>query len=315
MNGSHKLIEIAFYVSLIVIIALAITFTILFTLYAIYKKKHISYGHEDEKLLEQLKKKYRLKLEMAGDISASCPEKENEQINDGFAHTCIKEEPIIYDGKLLTYVNDDKEKAKQRGKIGRAFSILLYLILFALIGVVASYKINNDHFYIQDTTYMVIQTGSMEEAYEGNLYLKEHDLTNQIAQYSMIGIEKVEAKDIRLYDVIAFKNSSGDTIVHRVIHITFENEKCYFTMRGDSNSGTNYWESAVTEDKIIGRYDGYQNYGLGVAITYFKSTAGIIALTSTTIFLFAFDISESSLEKEYEKRKLALAEAYDNGGN
>ena len=50
MNGQEKLDSIALYVSMVVIIGLAIVFGVLFSLYSIYKRKHVSYGHEDETL-------------------------------------------------------------------------------------------------------------------------------------------------------------------------------------------------------------------------------------------------------------------------
>ena len=62
MSGSGRLIEVAFYVALFTIIGLAIIFSLLFFLYAMYKKRHIRYGHEDEKILISLKKKYKKKL-------------------------------------------------------------------------------------------------------------------------------------------------------------------------------------------------------------------------------------------------------------
>lgn len=45
----------------------------------------------------------------------------------------------------------------------------------------------------------------METANSNNVYIKEHNLTNQIEQFAMIGIDKVDEKDIQLYDVIALK--------------------------------------------------------------------------------------------------------------
>ncbi len=156
-------------------------------------------------------------------------------------------------------------------------------------------------------------TGSMEEAYEGNTYLKDKGLENQITQYSMIGVEKVNPEEVALYDVLAFKNTKGETIVHRLIRIDSTEDGYRYTFRGDANSGSASYETALKFDSILGRYNGFQNYGLGVAITYFKSTAGIIALSSTAVFLVAYEVSEELIDKEYKERNQIVAEAYDSG--
>ena len=48
MNGQEKQYSLALYLSIIVIIGLAIVFIIIFILYSIKKGKHISCGNEDE---------------------------------------------------------------------------------------------------------------------------------------------------------------------------------------------------------------------------------------------------------------------------
>ncbi len=292
-SGSHRLIEIVFYVALIVVICLAISFSLLFGLYGFYKRKHIKYGHEDEKIIGELTKKYRRQLSSSGDISGS--DKDDDEPKTLTA--CIK--------------NDENKSVNK--KIASGIFAGFFYLLVAVMGVyIITFKVSGDNFFIGNNTYFVIQTGSMEEPYEGNTYIKENNLTDQITQYSMIGIEKVEAKDIELYDVVAFKNSSGDVIVHRVIKITMVDDTYVFTMRGDANTGSNIWETAVQDYQIIGRYNGFQNYGLGIAITYFKSSAGIVALLSTLTFLIVFEISEDKIDKEYSSRSLVLAEEYDN---
>lgn len=281
MNGLHKLVEIVFYISLIIVILLAITFTILFTLYSIYKRKNIKNGHEDESILKDLKRRYHLKDDSSNNVS------------------------------LVECIKKGDKKRKIFNTIGNAISYFAFIGVLVLGVFILSYKVEGDNFYFGNTTYLVIQTGSMEKAYEGNTYIKENNLNNQITQFSMIGVDKVEAKDIKLYDVIAFTNTSGDTIVHRVIRISNENNEYSFTFRGDANSISSASEINIKYDKIIGRYNGFQNYGLGITTTYFKSSSGILALVSATVFLICFDISEALIDKEYKNRQKYLANKYD----
>lgn len=313
MSGSHKLIQIAFYVSLFVIIGLAITFTVLFALYALYKRKHIRNSHEDEKLLTDLKKRYRRELE--GD-----PEYQLEQGKEKKHSKRKKEQPLdLYScledngGKvsLVSLIKRDEEKARRRKRVGEVFSYCLYGVFFIFFGVVTAFKINGDSFYFGNVSYLVIQTGSMETANSKNEYLAKNGLDNQIPQFSLIGIEQINQEDIKLYDVLAYKNASNEIIVHRVININVKDGTTYYTFRGDSNSISDISETALTFDKIQGRYNGFNNFGLGVATTYFKSSAGLVAVASAAFFLFSFDVSEDSIDKEYRERILEVAKKYD----
>ena len=151
-------------------------------------------------------------------------------------------------------------------------------------------------------------TGSMEDKNPENDYLIENDLDDQITQYSLIGIDKIDSiNEIELYDIIAFYDSDENIIVHRVIAIREEEGIKYIQTQGDANTGSINDEIAITEDRIIGIYDGYQNYGLGITITYLRSTLGIIALCGFGVFLLVYSISESNIDKAYEERLEYLA--------
>lgn len=311
MSGSYRLIQIAFYVSLFVIIGLAITFSALFTLYALYKKRHIRNSHEDEKLLSDLKKKYRKELQLEpssneGD-SKNSSKRKSEQTLD--LYSCLEDS-----GKkvsMVSLIKADEEKTRRRKRVGEVFSYIVYGVFFIFLGTVISFKINGDTFFFGDVSYLVIQTGSMETANSKNEYLSKNGLDNQIPQFSLIGIEKVNEEDIKLYDVLAYKNSSNETIVHRLININEKDGTTYYTFRGDSNSVSDISETALTFDKIEGRYNGFNSFGLGVTVTYLKSSAGIVAVTSACFFLFCFNSSEDSIDKEYGQRILEVAKKYD----
>ncbi len=327
MTESNKLIEIVFYVSLFVIIGLAVTFTILFTLYSLYKRKNIKHGHEDRALLDSIRNKYKEEL------YSILQDKEHDRNSVHYSEIeekIAKLPPVIDFEDELEFeeelgideterrktlhqiIERDDVKTKKRKRFTRIFSAFLYVILFAFIGIIILFKANNDNFYIGNTTYLVIQTGSMETANKYNDYIEKNNLTNQIEQFSMIGIDKVKTEDIQLYDVLAFKNSKNQTIVHRLIKINVTDGVYSFTFRGDANTGSDTDEIGVTADKIIGKYNGFQNYGLGVATTYFKSSAGIVAISSAVVFIFAFDISEDMIDKEYKRRSHIVAKDFGN---
>ncbi len=337
--GSHKLVELVFYVSLIVVIALTATFIMLFSLYAIYKRKNITNGHEDDEILSELKKKYKIEelnkdkkssLESASGDSYVIESNynsltdSNNQTEDSFdiddvntSETYNKEvidndtKEKINKIKLVDLIKKEEKKNRIFKTIGNVLSKVLFVVLASIIVVALVFKGNGNQFFIGNTSYLVIQTSSMESVNEVNTYIKDNKLDNQIIQFSMIGVDKVDQSDIKLYDILAFTNSDGDTIVHRVTRINSINGEITYTLRGDANNASNSYELSVKYSQVIGRYNGYQNYGLGVATTYFKSTAGIVAVVSALVFLILFEISETLIDEDYEARRLIIAKKYD----
>ena len=286
MNG-QKQNSLALYVSIIVIIGLAIAFTIIFILYSIYKSKRISCGNEDENLKLDIDKKISSLEERAA--------KKGEKFDKAHIKSILLEKKV-----------SDK-----------VVEILMYLFSFVIFGVLIvtfsfalTFKLNNQNFYIFDTTYLAIRTGSMETVNESNTYIQENNLTNQIETYSLIGIDKVSSdEEIELYDILAYKYK-GKTYVHRVIKIFTDEETgttCY-TLRGDANSTSLSFETKITLDDIVGKYNGYQNYGLGVAFFYLQSNVGIVAIVSAMLFVIAFDFGEGKIEKAHYKRSEYILE-------
>lgn len=304
MSESNKIVQIVFYVSLFVIIGLAVTFTALFALYSVYKRKNISYGHEDESLLNSLKnkcnKEYFKRLKKDNKELKRDKDFNFENFLEGEKRNDFVKEVINKDNKKVKRIN------KTQKIVGYFFCAVIYIFL----GFIIDFKVSNDAFFFGNTTYIVIQTGSMETVNSNNVYIKEHNLTNQIEQFAMIGINKVKDKDIQLYDVIAFKNDNNETIVHRVIKIDIKDDKYCYTFRGDANNGSLSYEVNVTSDKIVGKYNGFQNYGLGLSTTYFKSSAGIIALASAGIFLMAYEIAEDLIDRDNNKRYKVVISNY-----
>lgn len=324
LNGEGKLQSIAFVVSMIVVIGLAITFSILLFLYGRYKINNIKYGHEDAAVEKEVKRKYKKVIE--NNINKVIDEKDafkyvlyqkQEQVTTWIQESdpehkvpVVKEVPIS--------IHDTITKSKEKNKVWQVIMNVLFGIFYFVIGalllVVITFKVTNQTMYFGDTTLMTIRTGSMEKAHESNTYLEENNLTNQIEQFSLIALNKVHSEDeLKLYDIAAYKHEDV-VYVHRIIRI-FHNEtenKTYYTFRGDSNAVSADFELTITIDDIVGKYNGFQNYGLGVTLTYMQSNIGMIALCSGILFLLTFNITESKIETAYYKRTLTLAEKIDN---
>lgn len=284
MNGQSRLGVIALVISILVILGLVIVFCFLFFLYSFYKKKQIKYGFEDKEL--------------------------NDEITSTLYKTNKKN--LSRNKNLITYKDVIVREKSITSKLHIVMDVVSGVIIAFLLAIFITgltYRINNDNLFIGNTTYMTILTSSMEEKNEDNDYLLTYDLNDQITQYSLIGIDKINSEDdIELYDILAYKHDDI-VIVHRVVEIK-ENDKgeTIYRLQGDSNPSSLNYEKELMFDDFIGKYNGYQNYGLGVTLTYIKSNIGIIAILGAAIFLFLATYAEEMINNEYKTRLLLLAD-------
>lgn len=322
MGGQEKLGSIAFVVSICVIIGFAIVFSILFALYGYYKIKNIKNGHENVVIETSLKRRYRkilnnpkteviddnLYYELQGQTKES---KTYLRVDDtDNLEENVKESTIntIYDSII-----DDKRRNKKFQIIYNIFFGILYAVLVVIFGFALGFRLGGEQLFFGNTTLMTIQTGSMETINKENKYIFENNLTDQIEQFSLIGIDKVAQEDIELYDILAYQSESGDVIVHRVtrIYTSSDTNITYYTLKGDANTSSSAEELTLTYDKVIGRYNGFQNYGLGVTLTYLQSNIGLVAIAAAAIFLITYNITESLIDKAYDNQTLIISKKID----
>ena len=322
MSGQEKLGSIAFVVSMCVIIGFAIVFSILFALYGYYKIKNIKNGHENVVIETSLKRRYRkilnnpkteviddnLYYELQGQTKES---KTYLRVDDtDNLEENVKESTIntIYDSII-----DYKRRNKKFQIIYNIFFGILYAVLVVIFGFALGFRLGGEQLFFGNTTLMTIQTGSMETINKENKYIFENNLTDQIEQFSLIGIDKVAQEDIELYDILAYQSESGDVIVHRVtrIYTSSDTNITYYTLKGDANTSSSAEELTLTYDKVIGRYNGFQNYGLGVTLTYLQSNIGLVAIAAAAIFLITYNITESLIDKAYDNQTLIISKKID----
>lgn len=322
MSGQEKLGSIAFVVSICVIIGFAIVFSILFALYGYYKIKNIKNGHENVVIETSLKRRYRKilnnpKTEVIDDnlyYELQGQTKESKTYlrvdNTDNLEENVKESTIntIYDSII-----DDKRRNKKFQIIYNIFFGILYAVLVVIFGFALGFRLGGEQLFFGNTTLMTIQTGSMETINKENKYIFENNLTDQIEQFSLIGIDKVAQEDIELYDILAYQSESGDVIVHRVtrIYTSSDTNITYYTLKGDANTSSSAEELTLTYDKVIGRYNGFQNYGLGVTLTYLQSNIGLVAIAAAAIFLITYNVTESLIDKAYDNQTLIISKKID----
>ncbi len=222
-----------------------------------------------------------------------------------FRHYFMTSIRDINEGKEDIYLvqdavsEDRKSKSRARkvwkiaGKILSNVIFVLVLLLFAL-GIYS--RVTGNVMVFGNTSYIAIASGSMSEKYEGNTYLydeelcDQYDLDNQIQTYDIIGITKYDSvEDVKLYDVVAYKASTGDTIVHRIIEIKADGQ--YIT-RGDANEASDtgsLYTSYLSYSDIVGYYNGTRVGGIGSVIVFFQSNAGIATVVALLYCYLMFE--------------------------
>ncbi|MFA6624593.1 MAG: hypothetical protein WCS80_02370, partial [Bacilli bacterium] len=186
--------------------------------------------------------------------------------------------------------------------------------------------------YIGDSTFMVIQSGSMSEKNKANTWLydgsiDETRLNYQIQTYDLISISKIAApEDIKKYDVVAYKAADGSIICHRVIAVNVIDGNYYYQFRGDANNASSDYEtlganptstlhSGLSFDLMVGKYTGFHNLPLGLMIEYFRSDIGLICLASGLIAVGFFYYFDDKVNRTYDVREDFVAGKLDESAD
>lgn len=211
----------------------------------------------------------------------------------------------LIDGVLY----EQREKVKQRRKrnriikrvaIGVSFAIVVPIFVISLVT-----KISGNALFVSERGLMVVASGSMSEKHKNNTYLVENNLNNQFQTYDIIVIEKVDnVEDLKLYDVIAFKNSKGVNIIHRIVDIKTINGEVVFTTQGDAVGKDDGFNPKF--DQVIGRYTNKKMDAVGIFIIFLQSPSGIITILSVFYCLIMMDRLSNQIFKEEADRLTKL---------
>ena len=193
---------------------------------------------------------------------------------------------------------------KNKGKFFKGLRIffdVLFIVLFAGVLAFNIYsRVTNRVYSINNVTSVTIATGSMEEKNESNEYLITNSLNNQIKQFSLIGLNKVnDTSSIKIYGIYGYKNENNQLIIHRIIKSQVIDNEVYYTFRGDANSSSDYY--LVNAKDVLYEYNGYQNIPLGYFLSFLGSIIGSTSLIYLVVALFVNDYFDSKKEVIYKK--------------
>lgn len=292
-STSERVNTINLAVAITVIALLFIVLAISFFLYYRYYRKCIDNKLEDAYIKKEIKGENKKFFDRFNDLLTD--------------RSLVKSQKIARykEDTLVDYVSEGADKRNGLKIFGNTMLGIVYVAFIALIAFAGYVRASGEQFMIGNTYYVIILTGSMEEARDSNTYLAANNLTNQISTFSLIGLDKVDSEDdIELYDIVGYYDEDGDLVVHRVISIRMNEEyQKIYTLRGDANAFSDTDERDLTIDQIDSKYNGYQNFGLGITLNYLRSNIGIISLALGIILIMVYDTFDILLGKAINKRK------------
>lgn len=290
ISSAERVENVSMAVAITVIVLLFLAFAWLFYLYYRYFRKSVDYEIEDRYILRDMVRRDRVYFAEAG-----------EEYDHG-----SKEAPSFSE-----FRSRGLAKARIWKVVGNSVLILFYLAFAALMIAAISIRAQGDAFAIGDRSYLVIQTGSMEEKNTSNDYLFDEKLDNQIPAYSLIELKTVSIDEMTIYDIYAFK-ADGAIYVHRLISMGSNGDgEMRYAFRGDSNAISGSYEVSVPFDDIIGVYTGWNNFELGLFVNYAKSYIGIITISFALILIGFYDILDAAIGKRIKLREDDLAVRVD----
>lgn len=214
----------------------------------------------------------------------------------------------IYDN--LAHVKKRREIIKTIKSIGfyGLMIIIIPIFAFSLLN-----KFNGNVTMLGNQGVLVVASGSMSEKNEANKYIFDNNLNNQFNTYDTIVIKKVSYEsDLALYDVIAFVDDTGRTVIHRIIDIEFGTDgRIHYETRGDSNNASDKFRPCI--DDIQGKYTGKKVPIIGMFVMFMQSPIGIITVVGLLYCLITTDRLTEKLFKEQQKRldKLSVVIDYE----
>lgn len=215
----------------------------------------------------------------------------------------------LIDQQIILEKRNREEKVEIGKVVSKTATIVLTFITLVFFSYAVINRINDNKIVIGDKTHIVIATGSMSEVNKANTYIENYDLGKQFPANSIIEIEKVSQDNIYIFDVIAFKNNEGKTIVHRIRDIIYDGETIRYITRGDANNADDPYRP-VYED-IIGRYNGRHIKFVGIFVLFMQSNSGIATLISVFYCLGLFFSLKDKNERRIQKRTEVLMSVID----
>lgn len=210
------------------------------------------------------------------------------------------------DEKILKEYAMAKKRAEKKhgGWIGNVLYALFFGAFFTVFVFSVFAKVTEQSPLEGLPSLHVVRTSSMEEKYEGNKYLFENNLNDQISTFDLIVTHKLPDEfDLQLYDIVVYE-IEDTLIVHRIVGIEEPNAKHpnerYFLLQGDNVDGADRFPVHYSQMKSI--YRGERIPFVGSFVLFMQTTAGWICVLLVLLEMISMPAVERKIEREKEKR-------------
>ncbi len=223
---------------------------------------------------------------------------------------------------LVNGLEDDKIKEKLTKKLnkkstkaGRIMetiekiaSITLCACLAVLLIVTSISSCRGDTKVDSMPAIKVIASTSMSEKYQGNKYLFNNNLDDQLQLFDVVLLHELpKEEDLELYDIVVYEHITGVLLIHRIISIEEPNEnhpnERHFLLQGDAVYFPDTYPVKYSQMKSI--YRGEKIPNVGSFVYFMQSPAGIICIILLLVSLVLMPIADNYiLKREYERVKI-----------
>ena len=165
--------------------------------------------------------------------------------------------------------------------------IILAIIFIMLLTIFIKGQVNEEKYPdLFGYKSMIVLSGSMEPT---------------IMKGDLIIVKKVDSKDLKAKDIIAFRNEDKTITSHRIIKVDKIDGKLYFKTKGDNNNTMD--EDVVVAKDIEGIYVS-RIPELGNFLMYIQTIQGFITVTMFLLLIFSiYYFISSKIEKKKNKEE------------
>ncbi|MBQ7322125.1 MAG: hypothetical protein IJW99_08515 [Clostridia bacterium] len=154
----------------------------------------------------------------------------------------------------------------------------------------------------------VVRSGSMAVKNDSNKYLVNKQLDNQIQLFDLIVTAPLPAEnELRLYDIVVYRNVKDELIVHRIVAIEEPNEdhpdEYRFVLRGDANIHS---DAPIGYDQMCSIYTGTHMPFIGSLVVFLQEPVGWLCLLLILCGMFVIPFVEKKLETAKNERLEAM---------
>ncbi len=207
-------------------------------------------------------------------------------------------------------------KVRKRRKAFAIVRKVLFVLFLAVVVPVFIFSLVTriaDGRPVLGKSFLVVASGSMSKLNENNHYyseLENLEKANRFQKYDIILLDKVNSPaDLKRFDIVAYRNEAGYTIIHRIVNIEGQGNDLKLTTCGDANEAEDGFHATFKD--VIGVYRGARAKGVGIVIMFLQSYSGIITVVALLYCLIMVDAVSRKVEKCEEGRRKKLLDAIE----